>query len=235
MSRADDVTAVTDFVRVQARERPDAAAFWFEGRVTSFAELHARSSQCAQALLAVAARPGERVATLCKNTDAFPVLWSGAMKARACAVPVNTRLAPPEIAAIVRDSGASVLLFGQEFADVVNGMRDECPDLRTLVLVEAGRAGLPGFDAWISAFPATDPCLEADPNDDVIQLYTSGTTGLPKGVPLTHANCLSQCRVGWELNYGRWQPGRSALLALPVFHVAGASSRCSPCRRACER
>ena len=79
------------------------------------------------------------------DTDAFPVLWFGAMKARACAVPVNTRLAPPEIAAIVRDSGASVLLFGQEFADVVNGMRDECPDLRTLVLVEAGRAGLPGF------------------------------------------------------------------------------------------
>ena len=101
MSRADDVTAVTDFVRVQARERPDAAAFWFEGRETSFADLDARSSRCAQALLAAGVPPGGRVATLCKNTDAFPVLWFGAMKARACAVPVNTRLAPPEIAAIV--------------------------------------------------------------------------------------------------------------------------------------
>ena len=120
MSWADAVTTVTDFVRVQARERPDAAAFWFEGRETSFAELDSRSSQCAQALLAAGAQPSERVATLCKNTDAFPVLWFGAMKARACTVPVNTRLAPPEIAAIVRDSGASVLVFGQEFADVVD-------------------------------------------------------------------------------------------------------------------
>ena len=222
MSWADAVTTVTDFVRVQARERPDAAAFWFEGRETSFAELNSRSSQCAQALLAAGAQPSERVATLCKNTDAFPVLWFGAMKARACTVPVNTRLAPPEIAAIVRDSGASVLVFGQEFADVVDSMAGECPDLRTLVQFEAGHAELPGFDAWIGAFLAVDPRLAADLTDDVIQLYTSGTTGLPKGVPLTHANCLSQCRIGWELRYGRWEAGKSTLLALPVFHVAGA-------------
>ena len=222
MSWADAVTTVTDFVRVQARERPDAAAFWFEGRETSFAELDSRSSQCAQALLAAGAQPSERVATLCKNTDAFPVLWFGAMKARACTVPVNTRLAPPEIAAIVRDSGASVLVFGQEFADVVDSMAGECPDLRTLVQFEAGHAELPGFDAWIGAFLAVDPRLAADLTDDVIQLYTSGTTGLPKGVPLTHANCLSQCRIGWELRYGRWEAGKSTLLALPVFHVAGA-------------
>jgi acyl-CoA synthetase (AMP-forming)/AMP-acid ligase II len=222
MSWADDVTAVTDFVRVQARERPDATAFWFEDRETSFTELDARSSQCAQALLAAGAQPGERVASLCKNTDAFPVLWFGAMKARACVVPVNSRLAPPEIAAIVRDSGAAVLVFGQEFAGVVEGMAGECPDLRTLVRFEPGHAELPGFDAWIGAFPAADPRLVAGLADDVIQLYTSGTTGLPKGVSLTHANCLSQCRIGRELRYGQWEAGKSALLALPVFHVAGA-------------
>jgi acyl-CoA synthetase (AMP-forming)/AMP-acid ligase II len=222
MSWEDDVTAVTDFVRTQARLRPDAAAFWFEGRETSFADLDARSSQCAQALLAVGARPGERVATLCKNTDAFPVLWFGAMKARACAVPLNTRLAPPEIAAILRDSAASILVFGQEFAAMVEAIAAECPELRTLVQFEAGHATLPGFDAWIGALPTMDPNLAADAADDVIQLYTSGTTGLPKGVPLNHANCLAQCRVGRELSYGRWGAGKSTLLALPVFHVAGA-------------
>ena len=154
MSWANDVTTVTDFVRVQARLRPDAAAFWFEGRETGFGELDAQSSRCAQALLAIGTRPGERVATLCKNTDAFPVLWFGALKARACIVPVNTRLAAAEIAAILRDSGAGVLVFGQEFAGVVESIAGECPDLRTLVQFEPGHAVHSGFDTWIGACPA---------------------------------------------------------------------------------
>jgi acyl-CoA synthetase (AMP-forming)/AMP-acid ligase II len=222
MSWTNDITTVTDFVRAQARLRPDAAAIWFEGRETSFGQLDARSSQCAQALLAAGIRPGDRVATLCKNTDAFPVLWFGALKARACVVPLNTRLAAAEIGAILRDSGASVLVFGQEFAGVVDSITGDCPDLRTLVRFEAGQVAQPMFDTWIDGFPGIDPHLAANPAEDVIQLYTSGTTGLPKGVPLSHANCLAQCRVGWELSYGRWGAGKSALLALPLFHVAGA-------------
>jgi acyl-CoA synthetase (AMP-forming)/AMP-acid ligase II len=157
MSWADDVTSVTDFVRVRARRHPDAPSFWFEGRETSFAALDARSSRCAPALLAAGVQPGDRVATLCKNTDAFPVLWFGAMKARACAVPLNTHLAAPEIAAILRDSGAGILVFGHEFASLVESIAGECPGLRLLVPFEAGHAALPGFAAWIGGFPAVDP------------------------------------------------------------------------------
>jgi fatty-acyl-CoA synthase len=216
MASADAIATATDFARTQARVRPDAPAFWFDGRETSFAALDARSSQCAHALLTAGVAPGERVAVLSKNTDTFPVLWFGTMKARACVVPINTRLAPAEIAAILRDSGATHLMFGCEFAEVVAAIAGECPDLKTRVPFEQG------FDDWISAYSAIDPHLPEDPNDDIIQIYTSGTTGLPKGVPLTHANCMAQCRAGTQMSYARWQAGKSTLLALPIFHIAGA-------------
>jgi acyl-CoA synthetase (AMP-forming)/AMP-acid ligase II len=216
MAMPQQAETATDFVRVQARVRPDAPALWFEGRETSFAALDARSSQCAQALLAAGVEPGERIAVLSKNTDAFPVLWFGAMKARACTVPINTRLAAPEIAVILRDSDATHLVFGQEYAELVQSIAPGCPGLKALVPFETG------FDAWIGAFPTLDPLLAEQPGDDIIQLYTSGTTGLPKGVPLTHINCVAQCRAGTALDYAHWQPGKSSLLALPTFHIAGA-------------
>jgi acyl-CoA synthetase (AMP-forming)/AMP-acid ligase II len=222
MSFADGIATVTDFARNQARARPDAAAFWFEGRETSFASLDTRSSQCAQALHAAGVTPGDRVAVLAKNTDAWPVLWFGAMKARACVVPVNTRLAQPEIAAIVRDSGARLLMFGQDFADMAEAIAGDCPDLATMLQFEPGHPRLRCFDDWIAGFPAIDPHLAEDPEDDIIQLYTSGTTGMPKGVPLTHTNCMAQCKAGVQLSYAQWQAGKSTLLALPVFHIAGA-------------
>jgi acyl-CoA synthetase (AMP-forming)/AMP-acid ligase II len=222
MSFPDGIATVTDFARIQARARPDAAALWFEGRETSFASLDARSSQCAQALLAAGVAPGDRVAVLAKNVDAFPVLWFGTMKARACAVPVNTRLAPPEIAAIVRDSGTRHLVFGRDFAGTAEAIAGDCPELATLLQFEPGHPALPCFDDWIAEYKSTDPHLPEDQEDDIIQLYTSGTTGLPKGVPLTHANCMAQCGAGLQLSYARWQAGKSSLLALPVFHIAGA-------------
>jgi fatty-acyl-CoA synthase len=222
MSFPDGIATVTDFARVQARARPDAAAFWFEGRETSFASLDASASRCAQALIAAGVAPGDRVAVLAKNTDAFPVLWFGAMKARACAVPVNTRLAPAEITAILRDSGARHLVFGRDFASVIDAFAGDCPDLATTLQFEPGHPRLPCFDDWIAAFPASDPHLAEAPDDDIVQLYTSGTTGMPKGVPLTHENCLAQCRAGLQLSYARWAAGKSTLLALPVFHIAGA-------------
>ena len=99
-----DITCVADVPRHHAAVRAGETALWFEGRATTYGELDRLASQCAQALIAAGVAPGERVGVLAKGSDAFFILWLGCLKARACLTPVNWRLAPPEIAFILKDA-----------------------------------------------------------------------------------------------------------------------------------
>jgi fatty-acyl-CoA synthase len=224
MSNLDAIASVADLPRHQARLRPDAVALSFEGRTTTFAEFDRLTSACANALIAAGLKPGERIACLAKNCDDFFVLWMGAVKARVCLAPVNWRLAPPEIAFILKDAGAKLLVCGAGFEDVVDMIVSDCPDLHRLIHFEPGHPRWPTFRDWIGEYPDTDPNLAIAADDDVIQLYTSGTTGLPKGVQLIHANYLNQFRSaaapgGWA----HFEPGKAVLQCMPQFHVAGCN------------
>ncbi|MHB8529648.1 MAG: long-chain-fatty-acid--CoA ligase [Caulobacteraceae bacterium] len=213
---------VADIARIQARERGGETALFFEGRQTTFRAFDALSSRCANALIAAGVKPGDRIAVLAKGSDDFFILWFGALKARACLAPVNWRLAPPEIAFIIGDAAPGLLFCGADYAAIAAGLRGQCPDLERLIQFEAGHGEWPDFRGWISAHPDHDPMLAGDPADDVIQLYTSGTTGLPKGVQLTEANyaaLFSSATQGW----GRFEAGDAVLVAMPLFHVAGAN------------
>jgi acyl-CoA synthetase (AMP-forming)/AMP-acid ligase II len=173
-------------------------------------------------LIAAGVKPGERIAVLAKGCDDFFVLWFGALKARACLTPVNWRLAPPEIAFILKDAQARLLVVGEAFADTAAALLADCPAMRTLIQFEPGHSRWPGFRAWIDARPADDPRLALDPSDDVIQLYTSGTTGLPKGVQLTEANYAAVFASATE-QWARFEAADAVLVAMPLFHVAGAN------------
>ena len=211
---SQDISCVADVARHHGRVRPDAQALWFEDRATSYAQLDALSSQCAQALIAAGARPGDRIGTLSKGNDDFFVLWFGCLKARVCLTPVNWRLAAPEVGFILKDAGCRLVVVGQDYADLLAGL--DLPELDTTVVF--GEA----FRAWLAHQPATDPDLTALPDDDVIQLYTSGTTGLPKGVQLTETN-YAHCFDGATKVWARFEPGDGVLVAMPLFHVAGAN------------
>ncbi|MDB5483997.1 MAG: acyl-CoA synthetase, partial [Caulobacteraceae bacterium] len=100
------IRKLSDIPRAQARARGEQAALLQDGHMTSFAELEARSSQVAQALLAQGLQPGERVCVLARNSVRFFELFFGVAKARGCLAPINFRLAAPEIAYILRDAGA---------------------------------------------------------------------------------------------------------------------------------
>ena len=217
---AQDLAYVADVVRLHGRERPDAQALWFEGISTSYAELDARSSQCAQALIAAGVQPGDRVGTIAKGNDDFFVLWFGCLKARACLAPVNWRLAAPEVQFILGDAGCKIAFVGRDYAAMIAGL--DLPALSTAIQFEDGHSTWPGFGDWIAANPPTDPMLPPLPDDDVIQLYTSGTTGLPKGVQLTETN-YAACFAGATQVWAQFDAQDGVLVAMPLFHVAGAN------------
>jgi fatty-acyl-CoA synthase len=223
MSSLPPFATLADIPRTQAAERPKAVAMLFEGRKTTFAQWDAASNRCAQALLAKGLKPGDRVGVLSRNNDDFFVLWMGAVKARLCLTPVNWRLAPPEIAFILKDADVKLLVCGADLAGVVDMIVGDVPGLKGLVQFEDGHPRWPSFRKWISKHPARDPRLLASDEDDVIQLYTSGTTGLPKGVQLTQANYSALFETALQAGWARYDAGKTNLVLMPLFHVAGVN------------
>jgi long-chain acyl-CoA synthetase len=120
MIELEGVVSVADVARAQALRRGDARPLLFEGRVMTFAELDAMASRVANALIASGVRTQDRIAYLSKNTDHFLPCLLGACKARATLAPFNFRLAAPEIARILEDSGAEILFVGPDVADLAD-------------------------------------------------------------------------------------------------------------------
>ncbi|HVV65211.1 MAG TPA: long-chain-fatty-acid--CoA ligase [Rhizomicrobium sp.] len=217
------LASAADISRIQARDRPDSIALDFRDRLTTYAELDLRANQVAQGLLALGAAPGARIGYLGKNCDRYFEGLLGAFKARAVIVGVNWRLAPPEIAYVLNDAGCEALFVGRDFAEEAAKVLAECPRLKKVIAVDGGHDVWPSYESWRDRQSVTDPMLPAPPNDDVIQLYTSGTTGHPKGAVITNANYLSIFRCLGAAPLGQYEPDEAVLVAMPIFHVAGVN------------
>src|SRR5580693_4853580 len=206
MSVSEEAANLADMVRARAKARGDAIAFEFEGRLTSFAELDIKTNRVANGLKALGVKRGERIAYLGKNSDSYFELLLGAMKANVVMAPVNWRLAGPEIAFIVEDCKAPVLFVGPEFVEQVGKIRAQLPSVRTVITTEGGAPEWQDFAKWRDVQSGDDPRIEIAPNDIAIQLYTSGTTGKPKGAMLSHANFLNLVNTGTDDNlvYNKW-------------------------------
>jgi acyl-CoA synthetase (AMP-forming)/AMP-acid ligase II len=224
MSEIEEPANLAEVVRMRAKNRGDAIAFEFEGRQTSFFEFDARTNRVARALAALGVKAGERIAYLGKNSDAYFELLLGAIKAKVVMAPVNWRLAGPEIAFIVEDCRAPVLFVGPEFVEQVRGIQAHLPSVREFITTEGGAADWPDFAAWRDAQSGEDLKLDISPRDIAIQLYTSGTTGKPKGAMLSHANFLNLAQAGKDEkpDWNKWNEDDVSLVAMPIFHIGGS-------------
>ncbi|MEU4995674.1 long-chain fatty acid--CoA ligase [Streptomyces sp. NPDC021622] len=197
----------------RARKTPHRTAFRYEDATTSYAELHTRTTQLARALRESGVRRGDRIAYLGANHPAFLETFFAAGVLGAVFVPLNTRLAVPELAHQVDDSGAATLIHASAHTAAAERLTELAPALRTRV--EVG----PHYEELLSGANAA-PLDEPVTGDDVsIIMYTSGTTGRPKGAMLTHAN-LTWNAVNVLVD-ADLTSDTTALVTAPLFHTAG--------------
>ncbi|OHC94264.1 MAG: acyl-CoA synthetase [Sphingomonadales bacterium RIFCSPLOWO2_12_FULL_63_15] len=213
-----DAIRVADHVRAHAAATPSAIALIFEGRETSYGALDRQASRVANGLIAAGYGVGDRIAYLGKNRDDYFGLWLGAVKAGLVMVPVNWRLVPPEVAYILADARPRMIVVEPEFLDRV------ADSTATILLTDAGE-GHPLFADWRDAQDAADPRRDVGYDEAVLMLYTSGTTGNPKGAMLSNRSLLGlRASVpSAELpDWYRWTVQDVSLIAMPIFHISGS-------------
>ena len=195
-------------IRSHAATRGDAAALTCQDYTQTFAELHAASSRAANMLLARGVRQGDRVAVLARNRPEYFELILACSKIGAILAGLNWRLAEAEIAMILAACAPSVILCGESETDLLGQT-----DLSHVINLDRDYPALrdAAFDA--------DPGHEGAPDEAILLLYTSGTTGLPKGVTLTNRNMSHTYRLATE----SWGMGPDSvnLVAMPMFHIGG--------------
>src|SRR3954470_14512594 len=220
-SRGDRMTDQTDFATIvasTAQERPDDIALGFAGATWTWAQFVERIRRNAAAQRAAGLRPGDRVAVLDLNhPSCLETTLACAQIGTANAV-VNFRLAPPEIVYVINDAEARILFVGPEFAGAVAQLREKLPTVEQVVHVGGENDE---YEAWLAAHEPDPDHYDASPDDCFVQLYTSGTTGFPKGAMLTHRGMLAHATN--VLTDVEMAPGSRVQVAMPLFHVGGTS------------
>ncbi len=201
--------------------QPNATALRFLGQSTTWAELDRRVTGLADALSRRGVRFGDRVMILMLNRPEFVEATLAASQLGAIAIPVNFRLTPPELAFLVQDCQAAVLVTEPVLADVATAVRDIAPALSTVIVAGAATEdGVLGYEDLIAEGGDAHEPVDIPNDSPALIMYTSGTTGRPKGAVLTHANLAGQAMTAMyttapDIN------NDVGFIGVPLFHIAG--------------
>ncbi len=219
---SNDGDWLSDIPATQAKLRGASVAVAFEGRTLTYAELDRRADRVAAILREMGQGTGARIAWLGRSTETWYEIFFGTVRARTCFTPINARLAVPEIAFILKDSTAEVLFVTPELFEAAESVLAEIG--RPMRVIAVGGTH-PEFEDYATLLETTPPCpqLPQDTSDDILQLYTSGTTGLPKGVCLSNANYRAFLGVRTLMEGFAYETGEGVLIVMPLFHVAGVN------------
>ncbi len=228
MTFIPEIETMADVPRYHARVRPKSIAMIDGERVSDYARFQERTAKVANALLGLGVKPGSRIAAIDQNSDRYFEILFGAAKVGAVLVSVNWRLAPPEIAYILNDARAEVVFIGQGFGGLIKPLLPELPHLKHIIVVDGTAENWPSYESWIADQSTEDPPFRGSAKDTIVQMYTSGTTGNPKGVQLSHFSLYAHDRNRAlmeerdpQLTWNEWDANDVSLVAMPGFHISG--------------
>lgn len=203
-------------------------------RALTFKELRDRVNRMSNALLGMGLQKGDRIAYIGLNSLEIFECYLSVPSAGMVLVPMNFRLAPREIAAVLNDSNPSMMIASAEFAGIIDDIRDKIPSVREYVYVgpeEKTAKGWRNYEGLLKKGSPSEPQVFLDQDDLAVLMYTSGTTGAPKGVMMTHLNVFHHGRsVSITVGVDTDDIG---IVASPLFHVAGTGCSWSDLYRGC--
>lgn len=200
-----------------ALHRKRTAMVFGDTRVT-YGDLDNRVNRLANALMESGLKKGGRITILSENTHKYMEVYFAAAKAGLSVTPLNFRLSDEELVYIINDSEATVCFVGEGLEDRAVAIRPALRAVSRYISMDAPRQGFDFYEDILEAAPDSDPNIDVDENEMAILMYTGGTTGLPKGVMLSHRNLMT---AHYGLIVGNSFTHRDAVcFSLPMFHVA---------------
>ena len=213
---------IGEFMTRRAMLTPEREGLVCEHIRRSFGELNGRANRLANAMRGLGVGHGDRVGLLALNEPEYYDLLFGLGKIGAILVPVNYRLAGPEIQYILSDSGAKIFIFGKEFTTTIDSIRKDIPAKECIAISEDPPEWAISYEKLIQDSSDQEPEIKGGDDDTLTILYTSGTTGKPKGAELTHAYYFwSSINLSTTLGL---DIGTTGMIALPLFHIGALAS-----------
>jgi fatty-acyl-CoA synthase len=177
-----------------------------------------RVNRAANALRDLGIKKGERVAVLAQNCHQYVELYFANGKNGSVTTPLNYRLTPTELEYIINNSEAVAVIVADDFVSVISQIKHLLPKVRHTICIGGSHQGYVEYEEWIAAASPAEPETEIDEDDLIWQMYTSGTTGRPKGAMITHRNLLTNV-IQIALDF-RVDPGDRSLIVAPLYHAA---------------
>ena len=212
----------SNFVSIPAQMFPDQEILVFESVRLTYGELWERIQRTANALRSLGVHRGDRVAVFQTNSNQYVEAYFAAASIGAVFIPINYRAKPPELEHMIGSAGTKLVLVGERYVSILERLRPRLPSVETYVAMERKHGDMPHLERLVQAAAAESVEEEIDDDDTTILMYTSGTTALPKGVMLTYNDFTAYVCNNVELADGT--PRGTALLCVPLYHIAGATN-----------
>jgi len=202
---------------VNARKYPDHIAFMDKSRRYTFPESNRRVNRLAHALLSLGLKKGDKISCYLENCIEICELYVAAAKTGIIINPVNFRLVGPEVQYIVDNADSKALFVHQEFTDTIDKIKKDLPKVKHYFIVGGEKGGYTEYDSWIKGRSEQEPQCDVKPEDIWILLYTSGTTGKPKGVLRSHESYTAFYLInGCDFHFHQHDV---VLTVMPLCHV----------------